>query len=64
MSQLELDEYVIACNAQIQVQNQGSALDRFMGRSVMTAIPNSFESLFQLEGSNRSKGGKKRKKSK
>ena len=46
VSQLELDEYIIACNAQVQPDNQASTLDRFLGCSVMTQIPNSFNASF------------------
>ena len=56
VSQLELDEYIIACNAQVQVHNQGSALYRFMGRFVMTQIPNSFDSSFSWAEAIRARG--------
>ena len=60
VSQLELDEYIIACNAQVQVHNQGSALDRFMGRSVMTQIPNSFDASFSWAEAIRARGKEER----
>ena len=60
VSQLELDEYIIACNAQVQVHNQGSALDRFMGRSVMTQITNSFDASFSWADAIAARGEKER----
>ena len=61
VSQLELDEYIIACNAQVQVHNQGSALDRFMGRSVMMQIPNSFDASFSWADAIAARGAKREK---
>ena len=41
ISQLELDELILAANSQIQTAGQSSSLDRFFGRSILTQIPNS-----------------------
>ena len=48
-SQLELDEYMLCINSQIQPEGQHSAVDRFLGRSVMNFIPNSFNDQFVWE---------------
>ena len=49
LSQLELDEYMLCINSQIQPEGQFSAVDRFLGRSVMNFIPNSFNDQFVWE---------------
>ena len=46
LSQLELDEYMLCINSQIQPEGQHSAVDRFLGRSVLNFIPNSFNDQF------------------
>ena len=46
ISQLELDEYILACNAQVQRVGQASSLDRFFGKSILTQIPNSLNTNF------------------
>ena len=49
LNQLELDEYMLCINSQIQPEGQFSAVDRFLGRSVMNFIPNSFNDQFVWE---------------
>ena len=46
LTQLELDEYMLCINSQIQPEGQHSAVDRFLGRSVLNFIPNSFNDQF------------------
>ena len=46
LSQLQLDEYMLCINSQIQPEGQASAVDRFLGRSVISFLPNSFILLF------------------
>ena len=46
MTQLELDELILCVNAQVQPEGQASAIDRFLGRSILTAIPNSLDSTY------------------
>ena len=51
MNQLELDELILCGNAQVQPDGQASALDRFLGRSVMTNILNSLDSSYNWQES-------------
>ena len=46
LTHLELDEYMLCINSQIQPEGQHSAVDRFLGRSVLNFIPNSFNDQF------------------
>ena len=46
LSQLQLDEFMLCINSQIQPEGQHSAVDRFLGRSVINFIPNSFNDQF------------------
>ena len=49
LTQLELEELVFTINCNQQGSNQGCALERFMGRSVNTSIPNSLAKGFGFE---------------
>ena len=46
LSQLQLDEMMLAVNSQVQTEGQCSAVDRFLGRSIINYIPNSFDNTF------------------
>ena len=46
ISQLEIDEFILACNAQVQRAGQASSLDRFFRKSILTQIPNSLNTNF------------------
>ena len=46
LSQLQLDEYMLCINSQIQPEGQASAVDRFLGRSVISFLPNSCDNTF------------------
>merc|ERR1711888_307297 len=49
LSQLELDELMFTVNTNQQGINQGSSLERFLGRSINTAVPNSLAKSFGFE---------------
>ena len=49
LSQLELDELVFTINTNQQGANQGCSLERFLGRAINTAIPNSLAKNFGFE---------------
>ena len=49
LSQLELDELLFAINTTQQGKNMGSSLERFLGRSINTALPNSLAKGFSFE---------------
>ena len=49
LSQLELDELLFTVNTNQQGINQGSSLERFLGRSINTAVPNSLAKSFGFE---------------
>ena len=49
MSQLELDELVFTINTNQQGANQGCSLERFLGRAINTALPNSLAKTFGFE---------------
>ena len=49
LSQLELDELVFTVNTNQQGVNQGSSLERFLGRAINTALPNSLAKSFGFE---------------
>ena len=49
LSQLQLDEFMLCINSQIQPEGQHSAVDRFLGRNVINFIPNSFNDQFVLQ---------------
>ena len=46
LSQLQIDEMMLALNSQVQNEGQCSAVDRFLGRSIINYIPNSFDNTF------------------
>ena len=46
LSQLQLDEVMLCINSQVQPEGQHSAVDRFLGRSVISLISNSFNDQF------------------
>ena len=46
LNQLQLDEFMLSVNSQVQPEGQCSAADRFLGRSVISYIPNSFNNTF------------------
>ena len=46
LNQLQLDEMMLSVNSQVQPEGQCSAVDRFLGRSVISYIPNSFNNTF------------------
>ena len=46
LNQLQLDEFMLCVNSQVQPEGQCSAVDRFLGRSVISFIPNSFDNTF------------------
>ena len=46
MTQLELDEMLLRVKAQVQPEGQASAIAHILGRSVMTAIPNSLDNTY------------------
>ena len=46
LNQLQLNEMMLAVNSQVQSEGQCSAVDRFLGRSVISYIPNSFNNTF------------------
>ena len=46
LNQLQLDEMMLSVNSQVQPEGQCSAVDRFLGRSVISYIPNSFNNIF------------------
>ena len=46
LSELQLDEMMLAVNPQVQTEGQCSAVDRFLGRSIINYIPNSFDNTF------------------
>ena len=48
-TQLELEELIFTINCNQQESNQGCALERFMGRSVNTSLPNSLAKGFGFE---------------
>ena len=48
-TQVELEELVFTINCNQQESNQGCALERFMGRSVNTSLPNSLAKGFGFE---------------
>ena len=47
--QLELDELVFTINTNQQGANQGCSLERFLGRAINTALPNSLARTFGFE---------------
>ena len=47
LSQLQIDEMMLALNSQVQNEGQCSAVDRFLGRSIINCIPNSFDNTFE-----------------
>ena len=49
LSQLELDELMFTVNTNQQGVNQGSSLERFLGRAINTALPNSLAKSFGFE---------------
>ena len=49
LSQLELDEMVFTINTNQQGANQGSSLERFLGRAINTALPNSLAKTFVFQ---------------
>ena len=49
LNQLELDELMFAVNTTQQGINMGSSLERFLGRSINTALPNSLAKTFGFE---------------
>ena len=49
LSQLELDELVFTINTNQQGANQGCSLERFLGRAINTALPNSLARTFGFE---------------
>ena len=49
LSQLELDELMFTVNTNQQDVNQGSSLERFLGRAINTALPNSLAKSFGFE---------------
>ena len=51
MSQLEIDEFILASNSQVQKAGQASSLDRFFGKSILTQIPNSRDQNFSWRDS-------------
>ena len=57
LSQLELDEFMFTVNTNQQGINQGSSLERFLGRAVNTAIPNSLAKSFGFEAAIKERGG-------
>ena len=46
LNQLQLDEFMLCVNSQVQPEGQCSAVDRFLGRSLISFIPNSFNNTF------------------
>ena len=46
LNQLQSDEMMLSVNSQVQPEGQCSAVDRFLGRSVISYIPNSFNNTF------------------
>merc|ERR1712030_215982 len=49
LTQLELDKLLFAINTTQQGKNMGSSLERFLGRSINTALPNSLAKAFTFE---------------
>ena len=49
LSQLKLDELVFTINTNQQGANQGCSLERFLGRAINTALPNSLARTFGCE---------------
>ena len=49
LTQLDLDELMFAVNTTQQGINMGSSLERFLGRSINTALPNSLAKSFGFE---------------
>ena len=47
LSQLQLNEMMVAVNSQVQTEGQCSAVDRFLGRSIINYTHNSFDKTFE-----------------
>ena len=49
LSQLQLDEFLFVINTTQQGTNMGSSMERFLGRSINTQLPNSLAKGFSFE---------------